>query len=234
MALSTMNPYLPPNYALHDDSYRRLRERGKTGWDDDEVYADMFRLVAPALPAAAPEGSPSVLEIGSGAGNFSLMLARHGYRLTGVEISQTAVDWANESARATGSGAVFRVDDVLALASCGDATFDAVVDGHCLHCIIGLDRASCLRSVLRVLKPGGVFVVLTMSGDVLDEALLRVFDPVNKVTVHGGRPTRYIGSAEDIVAEVVGAGFEISESTVHRRTGSRDLDHLVIHAVKPA
>ena len=229
-----MNANLPPNYALHDNAYRRLRERGKTGWDSDDIYSDMFALVEPALPAVAPGRSPSVLEIGSGAGNFSLMLAQRGYTVTGVEISEFGVEWANERAKATGSGAMFRVDNVLALATCGDATFEAVVDGHCLHCIIGADRASCLQAVHRVLKPGGVFVVLTMCGDVLDETMLRVFDPVNRVTVHDGRPTRYIGKAEDIVAEVVRAGFELSNVHVNRRSCDRDMDDLVIHALKPS
>ena len=46
-----------------------------------------------------------------------------------------------------------------------DETFDLVVDAHLLHCIVGGDRAAVLRSVVRVLRPGGWFQVLTMCGD---------------------------------------------------------------------
>lgn len=95
-----------------------------------------------------------MLEIGCGAGNFSVMLAQHGYTVTGVDISPTAVDWAKERARSTNTVVVFRVDNVLTLSTCGDAMFDVVVDGHCLHCIIGDDRARCLESVAGYSSPG--------------------------------------------------------------------------------
>jgi Methyltransferase domain len=59
--------------------------------------------------------------------------------MTGVDVSPAAIDWATERSTSF-SGVDFRVDDVLHLATCADADFDAVVDGHCLHCIIGPDR----------------------------------------------------------------------------------------------
>jgi SAM-dependent methyltransferase len=230
-----MTPHLPPNYASHDRVYQRLRAQGATGWDDDEsgTYADMLALVMPLLPSLGDGASPSVLEMGCGAGNFSLRLAQHNYRVTGVDIAPTAIDWAQERAQAATGILDFRVDNVLSLVTCGDAVFDAVVDGHCLHCIIGDDRTCCLAAVRRVLKPGGVFVVLSMCGEVACQKMLQVFDPLSKVTMHDHRPTRYIGSAGDIAAEVVSAGFAIRASRVVARKDSEDLDTLLICAIKP-
>ena len=227
-----MKASLSADYSLHEDVYRKLRARGATGWSSDDEYAVMFDLVAPALPPVALGVSPHVLELGSGAGNFSMMLAHEGYTVTGVDISGTAVDWANERARSSGTSVLFRVDDVVELSSCSDATFDAVVDGHCLHCIIGEDRAACLTAVHRVLRPGGVLVVLTMCGEVVDERLRESFDPLAQVMVVGGRPTRYIGSAEAIVEEVALAGFEINTVHVEARRTAAEQDDLVIRATK--
>lgn len=215
--------------------YRKLRARGATGWnnEDKDSYTEMYEFLAPALLTVADGISPRMLEIGCGAGNFSVMLAQHGYTVTGVDISPTAVDWAKERARSTNTEVVFRVDNVLTLSTCGDAMFDVVVDGHCLHCIIGDDRARCIESVRRVLKPGGLFIVLTMCGEVTNQQLLKTFDPITKVTIHDGRPNRYIGSADAIIAEVALAGFGIDSTQVTARKEADDMDNLVIRAAKP-
>lgn len=228
-----MTSPLPVDYGTHDAVYRKLRERGAIGWSSDDEYAVMASLVTPLLPRATAEDSPRVLELGSGAGNFSMLLARRGYRVTGVDISSTSVEWADERQRRANTNAIFRVDNVVELSSCGDATFDAVVDGHCLHCIIGDDRARCLQAVRRVLKQGGVFVVLTMCGEVIDEEILRLFDPVTKIVVVADRPTRYIGTADAIVAEVANAGFDIDTVHVETRKTAVGQDDLVIRATKP-
>lgn len=221
-----------PDYSAHDRVYRALRSRGATGWSDEGEYLAMMEIVAPALPAIVSGARPSVLELGSGAGNFSVMLASRGLNATGVDISPIAVAWAND--RAVGTDAKFRVDNVVALESVSDATFDAVVDGHCLHCIVGDDRARCLEAVHRVLRPGGVFVMLTMCGAVLNERLSKVFDPLTGLIFTDGRPTRYIGSAEAITDEVARAGFVIDAVRVIARRSGDEQDDLVVYARRSA
>lgn len=229
-----MTANLPPDYALHDKTYRRLRSSGALGWDAEaNVYTEMLSRVVPGLPVLAEGAPPQILELGCGAGNFSVLMAQRGYSVSGVDIAPTAIDWATERAITHGVKALFRVDNVLELATCADACMDAVVDGHCLHCIIGGDRDRCLTSVLRVLKPGGVFVVLTMCGDVTNSDTLKTFDAATRTTVQAGRPTRYIGDADSIVAEVAAAGFEIRKAQVFGRKDGNDQDDLVVYAQKP-
>lgn len=228
-------PHLPPDYSHHDDLYRRFRERGANGWNDEQAdsYQEMFQFISPDLPLASPAKPVKALEIGCGAGNFSLLLAQHGYAVTGVDISPTAVGWASDRANAVGMDVEFLVDNVVHLSTCGDARFDLVVDGHCLHCIIGEDRASCLAAAWRVLKPGGSFVVLTMCGEVTNQKMLKSFDRERKVTLHQGQPTRYIGDVDAIVSEVSAAGFVIESVRVVPRKDAEDMDNLIVRARKP-
>jgi SAM-dependent methyltransferase len=229
-------PNLPPDYSLHDDLYRKLRKGGGNGWNDEQAdsYEEMLQFISPELPPVAHDNSVQTLEIGCGAGNFSMLLAQHGFTVTGVDISPTAIDWAVERAIAAGKDVRFGVDNVLSLQTCSDSTFDLVVDGHCLHCIIGEDRAICLASIWRVLKAGGSFVVLTMCGEVTNQRMLKSFDHDRKFTLHQGQPTRYIGDVDAIVSEVTSAGFVAETVRVVPRKDADDLDNLIIRARKPA
>ena len=224
-----------PNYSHHDDLHRKFRERGANGWNDEQAdsYQEMFQFISPDLPQVSTEKPVQTLEIGCGAGNFSLLLAQHGYTVTGVDISPTAVDWAKDRAKAVGMDVEFLVDNVVHLSTFGEASFDLVVDGHCLHCIIGEDRAVCLAAVCRVLKHGGSFVVLTMCGEVTNQKMLKSFDHERKVTLHQGQPTRFIGDVEAIVSEVTAAGFVIESVRVVPRKDADDLDNLIVRARKP-
>jgi len=225
----------PPEYHRHDDLYRKLRDCGANGWNNegDDAYAEMFALIETDLPFSATDGPVEVLEIGCGAGNFSILLAQKGYTVTGVDISPVAVAWAVERASSI-QGVAFCVDNVLNLSTCGDASYDSVVDGHCLHCIIGEDRAKCLASVFRVLRQGGSFVVLTMCGEVTNQQMLGVFDPDLKVTLHDGRPTRYIGGVDSIISEIVSAGFIAENVRIVPRKDVNDMDNLIVRCRKPS
>ena len=228
--MGTKLVYLPVDYARHDDVYRRLRARGATGWDAAMQYDTLLGLVAPTLPALTSESPPRILELGSGAGDLSLLLAARGYIVTGVDISRTAVDWANERLSVSSANPSFRVDNVVDLATCSSGSFDAVVDGRCLHCIIGDDRSRCLAAVRRVLKPGGLLVVISMCGEVLDETRRAQFDPVTNILADDGRPSRYIGGADAIVSEVRKAGFDIEDVHIEPRGSTLEQDDVVIAA----
>lgn len=221
------------DYTNHDVLYRRLRAEGAAGWDPDAEYLAMLTLVRPLLLPVTADFAPSVLEIGCGAGNFSLALAGRGYGVTGIDLAPAAIEWAAERARnATAPEVNFRIDNALDLATCADASFDAVVDDHCLHCIIGDDRALCLAAVRRVLKPGGVFVIITMCGEIRDERILRQFDPQTRWVMIDGQPTRYVGTPEALEQEVAQAQLDIDHAVVCPRESDQDTDTLVMRAVK--
>lgn len=223
----------PVDYSAHDAAYQRLKSKGSVGWSAPDEYLRMWECVSPALTAMKSNACPRVLELGCGAGNFSIFTARAGFAVTGIDISPTAVLWARHSAQSDGIRAEFIEGNVVDLAQFEDEAFDAVVDGHCLHCIVGNDRCRCLKSVHRVLKPQGIFVVLTMCGEVRDERIKNSFDAASGLVIVSGRPTRYIGSAESIGDELRAVGFTIESLAVHPRKSDDEQDDLVVYCRKP-
>jgi ubiquinone/menaquinone biosynthesis C-methylase UbiE len=115
-------------------------------------------LVGPEVLRTEAWPYPQALEIGAGTGFFSLNLKQAGV-LGEVHVSDVSagmVDAATENARKLGfevRGAVAGVESL----PYDDDTFDVVVGHAVLHHLPDVEAA--LREVLRVLKPGGRFVI---------------------------------------------------------------------------
>jgi hypothetical protein len=71
-----------------------------------------------------------------------------------------------------------------------------------------------------------------MCGEVLDERLLSQFDAQTSTLVAGRRPIRTIGRADDIVAEVARAGFDVVSAQVQPRRHASEQDDLFVLARK--
>jgi SAM-dependent methyltransferase len=207
------------DYIAHDTRYRRLREEGAPGWDTADGYREREVELAWALAALELATGSRVLELGCGAGNIAGSLVARGFDVTGIDISPTAIAWANDRA----VGARFVVGDVVAEIA---GEYDLVIDGHCLHCIIGDDRARLLANVHRALVPGGSLFVATMCGEITIPELRACFDPVTRCQVVDEVAYRFVGDADEILDELRAAGFEIVRSTICPRKGDDDQDHL--------
>lgn len=121
-----------------------------------------------------------ILDVGCGPGRHSLELARRGYEVVGVDISETFIDLALEEAASQGlDNASFAVADARSLAF--DAEFDLVISlcqgafgltrgpgGSPGHAAAGSDVLQeldepVLAGMRRALKPAGVVVVSAFS-----------------------------------------------------------------------
>lgn len=211
------------NYAAHDAKYLALRAHGAPGWDTEEVFLEREAELVWSLAALdANGGAPGrrVLELGCGAGNVAGWLAERGYEVTGVDISPAAIAWATDRAVPR---ARFFVGDVVREIP---GEYDLVVDSHCLHCIIGADRARVLANVRGALVDDGRLLVSTMCGAVENPALLPMFDPATRCQVIDGVAYRFIGDPEELLLELRRAGFEVLASTVDPRKRAEDQDNL--------
>lgn len=224
---------LKTNYIGHDSSYQRKKAAGQNGWDDDETWQSWKREILDLIDSADFPRSGKVLELGCGAGDVALLFAEKGYQVYGIDIAPSAIEWAREKNLKTNIKAEFEIGDVTKLGRWEDGYFDIVIDGHCLHCIIGDDRALMLKETYRVLKSGGLFYISTMCGEVKDPESKPYFNLENRCIMSrdGQIATRYIGLPEDILSEIETAGFKIVKSKVEN---SKDFisQELTIYATK--
>ena len=105
----------------------------------------------------------TALDLGCGEGADAIWLAERGWRVTGVDVSATALDRARDHAAA--AGVTDRVDwqqHDLAVTFPG-GVYDLVCASY-LHSPVGLPREQVLRRAAAAVAPGGTLLVLGHEG----------------------------------------------------------------------
>ncbi len=134
---------------------------GFTPWDGHPQSAVLRKLIEEG--GAAPG---SALDVGCGTGDSSIYLARHGWRVTGVDFTPKALEKARAKAHAADVTVNFVHADVtnLTRAELG-AGFGLIVDNGCLHNMSDADRDAYVREVSAVAAPEArLFVVAFVPG----------------------------------------------------------------------
>lgn len=227
------------DYSAHERLYRRHRDKGFAGWSQsDRDYREWQADCEAVLSRGNAPASGRLLDLGCGAGNMTLWFARRGFEAYGIDIAPTAIDWARERSQAQRVRARFDVGSAVRLSEYEDQFFDFVFDGHCLHCIIGDDRAVLLRNVRRILRPGGYFLIQTMCGPVVVENLndeqAAHYDAASRCVVYDGAAVRYFAERDEILGEVSRASLEILRYDLPLPPPGQPNRDLTIEAVRPA
>src|SRR5919205_1007395 len=97
--------------------------------------------------------------------------------------------------------------------------FDLIVDGNCLHCIIGEDRKTFLSNVYRLLKVNGIFFVFSKCS----------YSGEDEIIEFEGKPYRFVPSQEKLHSELEALGFEIKRSDLHRGREGDKYGHCTVH-----
>lgn len=108
-------------------------------------------------------GCNSLCDAGCGCGVYALKLAKHGFSVSGFDISEDAVKQAKRLLSENGYPTQgFRCADVLSTGYT-DGCFDAVVARDVLDHMPIQDGAAAVEEMLRIVRPGGC-VLMTLDG----------------------------------------------------------------------
>jgi 2-polyprenyl-3-methyl-5-hydroxy-6-metoxy-1,4-benzoquinol methylase len=101
----------------------------------------------------------SVIDLGCGAGNYAVYFAGKGFTVTGVDISETAIKFAQKNAKVKNVSCDFLRADVLGdLGKEVNKTFDFAYDWELLHHIYPENRNKYLENVQCLINPGGRYL----------------------------------------------------------------------------
>jgi len=116
------------------------------------------RSVAWLVEALDLRPGDAVLDLGCGPGLYAAPLAERGLRVTGVDYSQRAIDYATKYAHRHDLDITYRYQDYLTLDD--EALYDAALLIYGDFCPLAPDgRARLLQNVGRALKTGGRFAL---------------------------------------------------------------------------
>jgi SAM-dependent methyltransferase len=106
---------------------------------------------------AARNGRGRALDVGCGAGVFTVWLAEQGLEATGIDLFPEAIAMAEARARERNVKAEFVTGDLFAYAP--DRGFDLVFDSGCLHALVGGNVDRYKQKLLSWLNPGADYVL---------------------------------------------------------------------------
>jgi ubiquinone/menaquinone biosynthesis C-methylase UbiE len=129
---------------------------GVPPWDIGHPQKEFVRLEGAGLV------NGDVIDIGCGTGEHAIFFASKGHDALGVDSAPLAIEKAKTKAKSRGSKAEFIVADALDLGVLG-RKFDTAIDCGVFHVFPDRERALYVKSLAKVLSPGGKYFMLVFS-----------------------------------------------------------------------
>ena len=103
------------------------------------------------------------IDLGCGVGNFAIWFASIGFRMTGLELSQGAIEIAISLAAKKSMECRFVIGDMTSGIEGLEDTFDFAYDWEVLHHVFPENRAKYVKNVHRMLRSKGKYYSLCFS-----------------------------------------------------------------------
>jgi len=211
---------------------RRLEEDSVNSCVDEPAIVERFRLLAPQ----------NAVELGCGTGGLTSVLAHHCQSLSSVDRSPVMIDMARAQVSATNVQFICSSFESFV----PSMSVDVAVSGMAMHLVADLHELC--TSIYRWLKPGGTFIFSQrhplrtanpLGADVSTEKpswkVSNYFDVGERTYNWLGYDVRYYHrTLAEIVASVVGAGFEIREIVEPQPVNHHHTDRGVENRSSPA
>lgn len=135
--------------------WEELRREGKqtARYPYDKVISFVMRY----YPRNKDRKDINILEVGCGAGNNLWAIAMEGFRVYGIDGSETAINMAKDIFKKFGLEGKFKVGDFTQGLPYADNFFDLVIDRGSITCVDYENAKQVIKEVNRVLKSGGYF-----------------------------------------------------------------------------
>lgn len=122
-------------------------------WDTGKSPPELLDFIATHTPGSA-------LDLGCGTGTNVITLARHGWKVTGVDYSILAINRAERKAKENNVSVNLEVKDVTRLDNIDDK-FDLILDIGCFHSLPASGRQRYITTVDRLLADVGTYLLYT-------------------------------------------------------------------------
>ena len=144
------------------EDWDRIYREGRPPWETGMASSELVKLLGEGI---IPVGR--VLELGCGTGANAVYLAKHGFEVTAIDSSPTALERARRRGRLEDAPVHFILNDVYEFAKDVEP-FDLVFDAGFYH-FTRCDKLDSFLDILwRLTEPGSYYV--TLAGNANEEA----------------------------------------------------------------
>ncbi len=243
-------------YERHEIIYKNMKKKGIRSWNEyqrvkyPEIIADTKRFLTDALAQPWAPKNGRAIELGCGTGPLLRWVCKKNFSGLGIDVSKTAIAMAKEQSK--GLNVKFKRADICRIDTGKIGKFDLAIDGKCLHCIIRpKDRKAFFKNSFKLLRKGGLFIVMTMCSpadrktfsNVCKGQKLRgytIYSPYDKAREYEGflvingrdyMPARKVPHWKSILSEIRDAGFKIKLLRYNEASGQDPYGDLSVAAL---
>lgn len=141
-------------HAKTDRNWHEKYETGNTPWDSNLPSKELLRVLN-----EYPFPLGRVVELGCGTGTNAIALAQLGWKVTGVDCVEKALDIAKGKSESAGVNVDWIAADVQNFGT-DSAPFDLIFDRGCYHCCRRVDLSGYLQTLNNVTQSGSMMLCL--------------------------------------------------------------------------